>query len=284
VIVADNFNVNPNRWRSTFTIRRGRGIFVGLFLLALGVVLLLDQQGVVSAHRVFQFFWPAFLIFFGLENISCRSNTSRIFGFALVSIGAFMLLGALGYVPFHIGFATIWPILMIAIGLALVATRITGGRMIGIGVHTRESLDDTFARAGVRPPANDIDSSFDYFAVLAGVKQKIMTKNFKGGRIVAAWGGFELDMRQADIEGESATIHVTAVMGGGSIRVPDNWIVDFQGTPFMGGLVDEREHAPAPDAGPAKRLIIRGLVFMGGVVIKNGNEMGGTRTNRTQAN
>lgn len=257
---------------------------MGLFLLALGVVLLLDQQGVVSAHRMYQFFWPAMLIFFGLENISCRSNTSRILGFALLAIGVFMVLGALGYVPFHIGFATIWPILLIAIGLALVAKRITGGRMIGIGVHTRESLDDAFARVGRRASTNDIDSSFDYLAVLSGVKQKIMTKNFRGGRIVAAWGGFELDMRQADIEGESATIHVTAVMGGGSIRVPDNWIVDFQGTPFLGGLVDEREHAPAPDAGPAKRLIIRGLVFMGGVVIKNGNEMDGTRTSRTQAN
>ncbi|HEV3220809.1 MAG TPA: DUF5668 domain-containing protein [Candidatus Acidoferrales bacterium] len=282
--MADNLNVDPNRRRSTFTIRRGRGIFVGLFLFALGVVLLLDQQGIVSAHRVFQFFWPALLIFFGLENISCRSNTGRIFGFALVAIGAFMLLGALGYVPFHIGLGTIWPILMIVFGLALVATRITGGRMIGIGVHTRESLDDAFPQVGGRAPTNDIDSSFDYFAVLGGVKQKIMTKNFRGGRILAAWGGFELDMRQADIEGESATIHVTAVMGGGSIRVPENWIVDFQGTPFMGGFVDEREHAPAPDAGPAKRLIIRGLVFMGGLVIKNGNEMDGTRTNRSQTN
>jgi len=245
--VTDNRNSDPDRRRSAFVIRGGSGIFVGLFLLALGVVLLLDQQGVVSAHRVFQYFWPALLIFFGLENLTCRSGSSKILGGAMLVIGVLMILGNLGYIPFHIGFATIWPLLLIVVGLVLLAKRIVGKRIIGIGMYTRDSLGGAFS----------------------GVKQRILTKNFKGGKIVAALGGFELDMRQAGIEGDSAVIQVTAFMGGGSIRVPENWTVDFQGTPFLGGLVDEREHLPPVDSEPAKRLIIRGLVCMGGVVIKS---------------
>ncbi|HUK29985.1 MAG TPA: DUF5668 domain-containing protein [Candidatus Acidoferrum sp.] len=267
--MTDNRNSDPDRRRSAFVIRGGSGIFVGLFLLALGVVLLLDQQGVVSAHRVFQYFWPALLIFFGLENLTCRSGSSKILGGAMLVIGVLMILGNLGYIPFHIGFATIWPLLLIVVGLVLLAKRIVGKRIIGIGMYTRDSLGGAFDRTGESFSGNAVEASFDYLAVFSGVKQRILTKNFKGGKIVAALGGFELDMRQAGIEGDSAVIQVTAFMGGGSIRVPENWTVDFQGTPFLGGLVDEREHLPPVDSEPAKRLIIRGLVCMGGVVIKS---------------
>jgi hypothetical protein len=43
------------------------GVAFGLFLVALGIVLLLGQMGIVSTDYLFHFFWPAIMIFFGLE-------------------------------------------------------------------------------------------------------------------------------------------------------------------------------------------------------------------------
>jgi predicted membrane protein len=248
-------------------IHFGSGLFVGLFLLALGVVLLLDQQGIVSAHRLSSFFWPAVLVFFGLENLLCRSGRHTFIGAVMLILGAIMLIGNLGYIPIHIGFATIWPILLIAVGLMMVVRRFGGGGPWGIGSRSPyvwQGVSNKTVTTG------EFDApSFGYFAFMSGVKQRIITKNFRSGRVTAVWGGFELDLTQAEIDGDEAVIDITAFMGGGKIRIPNTWIVEMRGAPIMGGLVDERENVPTPDGRPAKRLIIRGIVLMGGVVIKN---------------
>jgi predicted membrane protein len=248
-------------------IHFGSGLFVGLFLLALGVVLLLDQQGIVSAHRLSYFFWPAVLFFFGLENLLCRSGRHHFIGAVMLILAAILLLGDLGYIPVHIGFATIWPTLLILLGLVMVIRRFNDG-----GGRWPESRNPFVWQVRTnRPDTGDgvAAPSFGYFAFMSSVKQRIVTRNFRGGRVTAVWGGFEIDLTQAEIEGEEAVIDITAFMGGGKIRVPNTWIVEMRGAPIMGGLVDEREHVLTPDAGPAKRLVIRGIVFMGGVVIKN---------------
>jgi predicted membrane protein len=78
-------------------------------------------------------------------------------------------------------------------------------------------------------------------------------------------GGCEIDLRNAQINGEAA-IDVFAMWGGIEIRVPENWTVIGRVTPLMGGFED---HTRAPQAASAHRLIVRGMVIMGGVEIKN---------------
>jgi predicted membrane protein len=247
-------------------IHLGSGLFIGLFLLALGVVLLLDQQGIVSAHRLGYFFWPAVLLFFGLENLFSRTGRQHFIGAVMVVLAAVMLLGDLGYIPIHIGFATIWPTLLIALGLVMIIRRFNrGGRWPG----SRNPFIWQVRTNRIATDGEVAAPSFGFLAFMSGVKQRIVTKNFRGGRVTAVWGGFELDLTQAEIEGDEAVIDITAFMGGGKIRVPNTWIVEMRGAPIMGGLVDEREHVATLDGGPAKRLVIRGIILMGGVVIKN---------------
>ena len=78
-------------------------------------------------------------------------------------------------------------------------------------------------------------------------------------------GGCEIDLRNAEINGDAA-IDVFAMWGGIEIRVPENWTVIGRVTPLMGGFED---HTRAPQAASAHRLIVRGMVIMGGVEIKN---------------
>jgi hypothetical protein len=87
-------------------------------------------------------------------------------------------------------------------------------------------------------------------------------------------GGCEIDLRHASIApGTEAVIEVFAFWGGIEIKVPDDWTVVPRVFPLMGG-VDDRSRAPqTPPDKPhqEKRLVVRGIVVMGGVGIKNPN-------------
>ena len=55
-------------------------------------------------------------------------------------------------------------------------------------------------------------------------------------------------------------------MGGCNIWVPEDWAVVTEVIPFMGGVVDKRM---AQKSGSSKTLVLRGLVLMGGLEIRN---------------
>ena len=82
-------------------------------------------------------------------------------------------------------------------------------------------------------------------------------------------GGFHIDLTQANIEGDTATINASSCMGGGEIRVPYTWIVDMQGLPLFGGFVDETHQTEETDPAKKKRLLVKGTTLMGGIVVKN---------------
>ncbi|GAB3496074.1 DUF1707 SHOCT-like domain-containing protein [Amycolatopsis cihanbeyliensis] len=81
----------------------------------------------------------------------------------------------------------------------------------------------------------------------------------------AFWGGIDIDLREARFAEKHSTINAVAIMGGISIVVPDDIIVEVSGIGFMGyfGIQNRGEVAdPHPDA---PRVKITGLAFWGAV-------------------
>jgi hypothetical protein len=54
--------------------------------------------------------------------------------------------------------------------------------------------------------------------------------------------------------------------GGIEIRVPEDWMIDSQVIPLMGGVEDKTRPPTTPSP---HRLVLRGMALMGGVEIKN---------------
>jgi hypothetical protein len=251
---------------SDYGSRSRRGLFLGLAIVAVGVILLLDQEGVISADRVFHYFWPAIFMIFGLEHIFSGPavGARRTWGWVFFVFGLILLGTQLGFRFLRV--EDLWPIILIFIGGVIVART--------FGLIDLDRGDWRRWRSGWRIGRNDgaeetTDSQFDYLAIFGGVNQRIYSKNFRGGNLLAVCGGFDLDLRRADIESESAVIDASAFMGGGQIRVPETWIVDIRGTAIMGGYTDETaQMAPQPGT-PQKRLVVKGIVVFGGVVVKN---------------
>ncbi|WP_435172860.1 DUF1707 SHOCT-like domain-containing protein [Actinacidiphila sp. bgisy145] len=103
-------------------------------------------------------------------------------------------------------------------------------------------------------------------AVLSGAERKGRWR--VGSRItaVAVMGGVEIDLTEATFTAPELVIHCTAVMGGISIRVPENVTLHGSGViGVMGGADVRAFESPDPQA-PSVR--VTGVAFWGGVEAK----------------
>jgi predicted membrane protein len=230
-------------------------LLVGLAIMLFGVVLVLDRLNLAVANQVLQF-WPAVIVAAGaLIFAQSRRVGGGANGVILMIIGGWLLLNSLGIVRVRF-WEMFWPLVLIGIGSVLM--------MQTLRRRTRDAEG-----AGV-------DDTVSIFAVLSGAKRSTNTPRFRGGEVTLFMGGGHIDLSQASIpRGEEAALDIFAVMGGCEIIVPPSWVVATPIVPVLGGIEDKRvpplatavESATAGGAAP--RLVLRGLVMMGGIVIKS---------------
>jgi len=105
---------------------------------------------------------------------------------------------------------------------------------------------------------------------MGGGELDYTSRNLRGGDVVAVWGGYKIDFRDADMEGESMELNLRCIMGGVEIIVPSNWEVEKRGAVcIMGGFSNKTRCLADELELPRKKLIIKGLALMGGGEVKN---------------
>ncbi|MEN3338781.1 MAG: hypothetical protein V7647_2457 [Acidobacteriota bacterium] len=219
-------------------------LLVGLFIIGAGVLFTLDNFDVLDA-RVYLRYWPVALIAIGLLKMgqACGGG-GKLGGSVFVAAGTWLLLESLGIVQISVW--QLWPVLLVFFGASLVWQGIRG-------------------RGSRGPRSTDANATISGMAVLGGGARGNNSRSFEGGDLTAVLGGWDIDLRQAGIDGE-AVIEVFALCGGIEIRVPEEWTVVGRVTPILGGF-DDKTRAPQTAGGP--RLVIRGLAIMGGIEVKN---------------
>jgi hypothetical protein len=110
------------------------------------------------------------------------------------------------------------------------------------------------------------DERIDITSVFGGSNRRIFSKNFRGGQMTAIFGGSDLDLSQADIQGTVA-VDVVAVFGGVKLIVPSNWEVKSNISAILGGVEDKRKDPSS--FSPEKKLVLTGVCMFGGVEIKS---------------
>ncbi len=241
-------------------------VVVGLMVIALGVMFLLDNLGVLD-FRYSMHFWPLVLVVIGiLKILQTRTAGGALVGGALILLGGLMTLKGLGLV--YVTWRTLWPILLIGAGVAVVYRSITGRRVFEVGVVRLDKADnrqDKGGETGAREKAEKADDSvINVTAVMGSYASRVTSQHFRGGEVTAVMGGCEIDLRQSSLDGE-AVLDVFALFGGIQIKVPPDWTVVLMGTPVMGGF-EEKTIVPK-DA--SKRLLIKGYAIMGGLEVRN---------------
>jgi hypothetical protein len=104
------------------------------------------------------------------------------------------------------------------------------------------------------------------YAIFGGVDRRGSWTVPRRWRVVATFGGAQLDLREARFPAGVIDLEVRAVFGGVEIIVPPGLAIEVQGTAIMGGFQNVNR-APAHPDPDAPLLRIHGLAFMGGVDI-----------------
>lgn len=104
-----------------------------------------------------------------------------------------------------------------------------------------------------------------FVAIMGGSTRRGKLRLSRRVTAIAIMGGDNIDLREAEIDGDELTITVLAIMGGAEIYVPDSVEVELSGTAIMGGN-DERGSTRAPRPG-APLIRIRSFALMGGVEV-----------------
>jgi Domain of unknown function (DUF5668)/Cell wall-active antibiotics response 4TMS YvqF len=228
------------------TISTGK-LFLGLFLILLGVVYTIDQLDFYDADEVIKY-WPVILIAAGLAKfLEPGSSGGRFSGSLIGGIGVILLLGNLDIV--HVDLRDLFPLALVAIGarIAWRGLKPAGNFGVTIGDSTR---------------------TVNGFAMLGGARRTNNSDDFRGGDLVAVLGGCEIDLRSARIKESPAVIDAFAMWGGVEIIVPPGWRVSMRGVPLLGAFEDKTVPAPAGE-GAREELVIKGFAIMGGVEVKN---------------
>lgn len=169
------------------------------------------------------------------------------------------ILIGLVFIAFGLGIAlniNVWqyilPILFILIGLSIIfgQRRHHWHSMNGHPGNTSEVQDDT------------LDYSFSF----SGGDFKVISKNFRGGKISAFFGGANIDLRDATIvKHGTTTLDVSALFGGVKLIVPKEWKIIGNLSGFFGGFSNK---TTAPDK-PEGTLVIKGSATFGGGEVTN---------------
>ena len=231
-----------------FGPRRSKGLmFAGIIIIALGVLLLLNQFGLLP-HGFELHFWPAVLIVVGiLKLFSGDHSADRVIGAVLIGVGAVWQTNDLGLT--HITWGQAWPLLIILLGVLFI--------LHSISEHSGRSLKFS------------MDPEPGSFYVFGGGERQVKAKDFRGSKMFALFGGYEVDLTQADMQENDAYVEASAVFGGGEIRVPTNWKVVMQGIGIFGGYNDKTHYIQTDPAAPVKTLYVRGVAVFGGIEVKN---------------
>lgn len=214
--------------------KANRRAILGIVFILIGTVILLDNLYIIDIPRDV-FTWQMIIVAIGLFQVVTGNYRS---GLIVMAIGGF-----LWFIQYErLNFRDYWPIILIIIGISFF-------------LRSRKSKIE----------GSDGASYIDDMAIFAGNKKRITSDQFSGGKVTCAFGGVELDLRDAQLDNGHAVIDAFTAFGGLKVYVPDDWVIKSEITPILGGFDDKRMEMP--NDSPTNTLVLKGMVLFGGVEV-----------------
>ncbi|MFD2037199.1 hypothetical protein ACFSKL_20545 [Belliella marina] len=248
---------------------------LGIILVVVGSIILLKKIGIFLPVWIFS--WPMVFIAVGFVLLINQQFKSGA-GYFFLLFGSFFMLKK--YVVLPYGFEGYFLAGgLIAVGLYFIlnqkSVKIPNYNQsyktppYGFKSEDAKVVDDESGDTN----QDSSQSAFDQPEVIAsqaflsGDQKRILSKNFRGGKVSAILGGAEIDLSQADMT-EPAMLNIEVAMGGVKLIVPPHWNVQVNVSNVLAGVEDKRlyQHVASD---PKKILKIYGSVILGGLEIKS---------------
>lgn len=273
-------------------------IAFGFIILGIGIILLLRKAGIFIPSWVTT--WPMILIAIGTFSV-IKHEFKSFFGFVMLFLGAYFLLRNEFDFDFGLG-QYILPLGLISLGIYLILQKQRENKVLDDvrrDWEKKRKSDSGYSKSYVEE-AKIVDENSDgssatgsssfaqgaqsasgftrttgtafadrlnIDAIFSGVNRKLMTKDFQGGKITAAFGGVDLDLTSADFNGV-ITIQIDIIFGGVKMIVPPHWDIRTEVTNIAAGIEDKRYFREG-GVDPNKVVILKGTILFGGLEIKS---------------
>lgn len=221
-----------------------RSIF-GFMIIAVALLIIFENLGISIFDKVLGN-WPlALLIIGGAMIYGPEKGRARALPYILMGLGTLFLLAKYDVFNIHWG-SFVVPILLLLLGVYLLKPRLSKQQ-------------------------NEVGqkSTVEVFSVLGGGEFSTRSSTLMDGNIICVLGGANVDIRDADMDGDFMEIDIFCLMGGVEIKVPLHWQVSIKVVPFLGGVTDQTSCAAEKLQLPKKNLIVKGFAVMGGIEVKN---------------
>lgn len=214
-------------------------VLFGALVVLIGALLLLETTGLVNTSGLLVYS-PSLLVLVGVWALVQSGFRNVVGPVVLVGAAGGVQLLVLDFVTFD-QLVAFWPVFLIAFGLSII---------LGTYRSRVRGTDDAFS---------------SLLAAFGGVEARNTSQAFRGADLTAAFGGAELDLRDAAIVDRPAKVNAVALFGGVDVIVPRDWNVRMDVLPVLGAATDERprrgeEHDEVD-------LVVTGSAAFGGVSV-----------------
>lgn len=246
-------------------------LIAGVIILVAGLLFMLNNFDVLPhGVRHYIFSWKTLLIAIGTLNLLFSHN--RTGGFIMLTVGLVFWIPDIIHIPIHMG-RFIWPMAIIAVGIFLLFNSSEskyGERFWKKRIGERNKYKDENQSSEQSDFSQD-DDYVDDVAIFGGGSRVITSKNFKGGKLTAIFGGSEIRMHHAKLAPGKQVLDIFFVFGGSEIIVPADWLVKVETVSIFGGFGDKRYVGKPKETteGTDSVLVIKGLVLFGGAELKS---------------
>lgn len=211
---------------------------IGLIIIVYGVLFLFANYELISFNDINRFFWPSAFLIFGIAGLIDNRKIDFFFT-TFVLVGLVLFLQAFDIVSDRFIQLTLWPVLIIGIGVTFL---FNFSKKVFVSGNNKK-----------------------YIAIFSGIEEKNNGEENINTEITAIFGGADIDYRNAKFKDKKIYMDITTIFGGVELTVPDNVKVITKGVPIFGGC----ENKTKVNNDVEHELIISYNVIFGGIEIKN---------------
>ncbi len=249
-------------------------MFVGLLIFALGCLLLLGQVFAKSIWFLWKYFWPTFLIIYGIRRLA-QKNKSRYISLFIIAFGGLSLVRSLGVLKGSVT-GIIMAIILILCGLKIMLDEKTRTNTFSFNVNrpgsggdhqTDEESEDEeeakyeYRKSGYENTFYEEKDIIDERFIFTQANRIYRSDNFSGGRLEADFSDVTLDLKNVWPLEDVVRLDLTINFGNVKIMVPSDWHVTVNGTHYYSTSTNDK------DAENNTTLVINSKVFAGNLKI-----------------
>jgi hypothetical protein len=135
--------------------------------------------------------------------------------------------------------------------------------IVELGAWAGMAAAAAFVKRAVPSRGDEESDELSLVAVYDGIDLKSRAKAFKGGSMLAWFGGIAVDLRDAELA-PGARLSLHTLFGGIAVKTPPSWRLESNTKALMGG-VDAKTPTQIDPNAPV--LTLEGVALFGGIAV-----------------